>query len=204
MAVLAQKPAGRANSRSGLEAWLAGMEATDGIAMMFGVHSGEAIGGGFVFGFGLAAAPMQEETITEAAQRAHHAQGPGQAHAALVIQMADVQPQVQAVLNAPSGPVVGQPLSGVELAGRQAGHQGDGLRLVLAQVPPQQGHLFDAGKIDFFRAGCARAQDPDFQLPFVKLPAAAQRWSRLGWGENALAARGPIFQCSLVRSAGCL
>src|SRR5947207_10759156 len=27
-----------ANSRSGLEAWLAGVEATDRIAMMFGVH----------------------------------------------------------------------------------------------------------------------------------------------------------------------
>ena len=40
-----------ADSRSRLKAWLAGMKAADGIAMMFGVHGGEEVGGGFVVGF---------------------------------------------------------------------------------------------------------------------------------------------------------
>jgi len=119
------------------EAWLAGVEATDGIAMMFGVHGGEEIGGGLVLGHGLASAPVHEKTVAEAAQHAHHPHGLGQAHTALVIQMADVQPQMQAILNTPGGAVVRQPLRGVELVGRQAGHQRDGFRLVLAQLPAQ-------------------------------------------------------------------
>jgi hypothetical protein len=194
----------RAHSRSCLEAWLAGMEAADGIAMMFGVHGRKEIGGGFVFGVGLASTPVHEETVAEPAQHAHHPHGFGPAHAALVIQVADVQPQMQAVLNAPSRPVVRQPLSGVELGGWQAGHQRDRLRFVLTQPSPQQGYLFDAGKIDCFRGGRARTQDPDFQLGFVKLDTAGQVPGGLSRGKNALAAQGPIFQCSLARSADCL
>ena len=66
--------------------------------------------------------------------------------------MADVQPEMQAILNPPRGSVVCQPLFGIELVRRQAGQQRDRLGLVLAQVPPQQGHLFDTGEIDLFRA----------------------------------------------------
>jgi hypothetical protein len=40
-----------ANSRRGLKAWLAGMKAADSIMMMFGVHGGEKICGGFVVRF---------------------------------------------------------------------------------------------------------------------------------------------------------
>ena len=39
-----------ADSRSGLETGLAGMETADDIARMFGVHGAEEIGGGFVVG----------------------------------------------------------------------------------------------------------------------------------------------------------
>jgi hypothetical protein len=42
---------GTANSRRGLKAWLAGMKAVDSIMMMFGVHRGEKICGGFVVRF---------------------------------------------------------------------------------------------------------------------------------------------------------
>ena len=72
----------RANSRSGLEAWPVGMEATDGIAMMFGVHGSEKIGGGFVPRLFLPATPVHEQAVAEAAQHAHDAHGLGQAHAA--------------------------------------------------------------------------------------------------------------------------
>jgi len=146
---------GTANSRSGLEAWPVGVEATDGIAMMFGVHGGEEISCGFVLRLLLPATPMHEQTIAEPAQHAHDTHGFGQAHAALVVQMTDVQAQMQAVFNAPSSSVVCQPLFGIELMWRQAGQQRNGLGLVLAQLPPQQGHLFDTGEIDLFRAGLA-------------------------------------------------
>src|SRR2546426_10031113 len=97
---------GTANSRSGLEARPKGVEATDSIAMMFGVHCGEKVSCGFVLGLFLPTAPVHEETVAEASQHAHDAHGFGQAHTALVVQMAEVQPQMQAVLNAPSGKVV--------------------------------------------------------------------------------------------------
>lgn len=147
--------------------------------MMFGIHGGEKVGGGFVLGLFLAAAPVNEETVAEAPQQAHHAHGLGQAHPALVVQVADVQPQMQAIFNAPSGLVSLEPLRGVELVGRQAGHQRDGLRLVPAQMPPHQGHLFDTRKINGFRAGRARTQNSDFQLPFVKFDGAGQ-WENQG------------------------
>ena len=57
--------------------------------MMFGVHGGEEIRGGFVLWLGLASAPVHEETVAEPAQHTHHPHGLGEAHAALVIQMTD-------------------------------------------------------------------------------------------------------------------
>jgi hypothetical protein len=123
-----------ANSRNGLEAWMAGMEATNGIAMMFGVHGAEEIGGGFVLGLVLSAAPMHEQTVAEAPKHPHDSHGLWFAYSALVVQMRDVQSLVQSAFDAPGCPVVLQPLSGVQGFGRKAGHQGDGLGGVLAQM----------------------------------------------------------------------
>jgi hypothetical protein len=58
-----------------MEAWMAGMEATDGIAMMFGVHGVEEIGGGFVPGLLLSAAPMHKQTDAEAPKHPHDPHG---------------------------------------------------------------------------------------------------------------------------------
>ena len=96
---------------------------------------------------------MHEKAVTEAAKHSYDPHGLGQTHPAMVIEMADIQPQVQAVFDSPGGAIVGQPLRSVELVRRQTADQGDGLGLVMAQVAPQQRHLFDKGKIDFFRAG---------------------------------------------------
>jgi hypothetical protein len=82
------------HSRSGLEAWRAGVEATEGIAMMFGIPGGKEVGGGFVLGLVLPAAPVPEEALTERANHSRHTHGFGLAHAAVVVQMADVQPQM--------------------------------------------------------------------------------------------------------------
>ena len=89
--------------------------------MMFGVHGGEKISCGFVFRLFLSATPVHEQTVAEPAQHAHNAHRFGQAHAALVVQMADVQAQMQAVFDAPRGAVVCQPLFGIELLRWQAG-----------------------------------------------------------------------------------
>jgi len=41
-------PFAHADSRIGLEAWLAGMDAANDLATMFGVHGAEKVAGGFV------------------------------------------------------------------------------------------------------------------------------------------------------------
>jgi hypothetical protein len=165
--------------------------------MMFGVHSTEEVGGGFVLGFGLLAAPVHEQTVAEATQHSHYMHRFGQAHTALVVQMADIQTQMQAVLNAPSGAIISQPLGGIQLLGRQAGYQRHGLGFMMAQVASQQGHLFDTREVDLFRASGAGAQNPCFQLPFVKLPAPSQSSGGLPRGKNAPEALELLFECWL-------
>jgi len=75
-----------------LEAWQAGMEAANGIAMMFCVHGGEEVRCGFVFWCFLLGPPMHEAAVSEPAEHPHDAHGFGQAHPAMVIEVADVQP----------------------------------------------------------------------------------------------------------------
>jgi hypothetical protein len=111
-----------ANSRSGLEAWLAGVEAANGITMMFGVHGTEKVGGGFVARFLLASAPVHEQTVAESPKYSHHPYGLGFSHTALIIQMRYIQALMQTVFDAPGGPIVPQPLRGVEFLRQEARH----------------------------------------------------------------------------------
>ena len=147
---------------------------------------------------------MHEKAVTEAPKHSYDAHGPGQTHAALVIEMADIQPQVQAVFDSPRGAIVGQPLGSAQLVGRQTADQGDGLGLVMAQVAPQQSDLLDKGKIDLFRAGRSRTEHAHFQSAFIDLTSACQMSGGLLRGKNALEALGLIFQYSGARSADCL
>lgn len=86
--------------------------------------------------------------------------------------MRDVQALVQSAFDAPGGPVVVKPLSGVQRFGPKAGHQRDGFRGVLAQMPAQERDLFYAGKVHLLGRGRVRAQDPRFGLALVELTAA--------------------------------
>ena len=53
------------------------MNGADGITMMFCVHGGEEIGGGFVVGLLLLAAPMHEEAVAEPAKHPNDVHGMG-------------------------------------------------------------------------------------------------------------------------------
>lgn len=147
---------------------------------------------------------MHEKAVTKASKHSYDAHGLRQAHAALVIEMADIQPQVQAVFDSPGRAIVGQPLRSAQLVRWQTAHQGDGLRLVMAQLAPQQSDLLDKGKIDFFRAGRSRTEHTHFQSAFVDLTSARQMRGGLLRGKNAPEALGLIFQCSGARWADCL
>ena len=146
-----------ANSRNGLEAWLTGMKATDGVTMMFGVHGAEEIGGGFVLGLFLSAAPMHKQAIAEAPKHPHDAHGLWFANPALVVPMRYVEALVQPAFDAPGSAVILQPLSGVQGLGPKAGHQRDGFGRVVAQMPAQESDLLHAREADLLRGGCARA-----------------------------------------------
>ena len=143
--------------------------------MMFGVHGGEEVGGGLVPGFLLPAAPMQEEAVADAAEHPDDPHRVRQAHAALVGAVRDIQALVQTAFDAPGGPVARQPLRGVQLGGRQARHQRDGFRRVLAQVPAQERVLGDARKVHRLGAAGQGAQDAQFGLAFVELAFTRQR-----------------------------
>ena len=79
------------------------MKAADGMAVMFGVHSGEKVRGGLVLWFSLPAAPMQAQAVAQAAEHAHPQHGLRSAHTAQVVVMRDVQTLMQAALDAPGG-----------------------------------------------------------------------------------------------------
>ena len=128
--------------------------------MMFGVHGAEKVHRGFVPGLFLSATPMPEQTVAEPSKHCRHPHRLEPAHPALVVQVGDIQSLVQAAFDAPNGPVVPQPLRGVQLRRRQARHQRDRSRKVLAQVAPQQRHLLHAGKVPLLDAGRARSTRP--------------------------------------------
>lgn len=90
--------------------------------MMFGVHGTEEIGGGFVLGLVLSAAPVHEQAVAKASKHARDAHGLWFTDPALVVLMRDVQALVQPAFDAPGSAVILQPLSSVQGLGRQAGH----------------------------------------------------------------------------------
>lgn len=172
--------------------------------MMFGVHGGEEVGGGFVLGLILTAAPVHEEAVTKAPEQADDAHGLREAHAAEVIEMGHIQALMEAALNTPSLAVELEPLGGIELFGRQTGHQGDGFRRVVTQMAAQERYLFDAGELDLLRAGGHRAQDAPLQVAFVEFTAGRQSWRGLLRGENHPAKDRPTSQYWRGRWADCL
>ena len=102
--------------------------------MMFGIHGGEEVGGGFVVRLLLEAAPMSTETVAKTAKHSDYAHGFGFANAAKVIQVGDVESLMQAAFDAPGRAIPFEPLGGAEFFGREAGDQGHGFGLVVAQV----------------------------------------------------------------------
>ena len=157
--------------------------------MMFGVPGGEEVGGGFVVGLGLAAAPVPEEAVAEAAEPADDPHRLGQGHAAWIVAVRAVQALVQAAFDAPGGPVALPPLGGVQRCGRQARHPRDGFRGVWAQVAAPPGDLLDAGKVHRLGAAGAGTQDARFRLALIELTFARQRGRGRPRGKNPPAGR---------------
>jgi len=172
--------------------------------MMLGVHGGKEVGGGFVFWFLLPTAPMHEKAVTETAQHSGHTQGLWLAHATQIVQMGDVQALVQAVFDAPGGPVVFEPLGGVEFCGGNTGDQSYCFRLVVPQVAAEQGDLFDKREVDLLGGGAEAAQSAGLELAFVELTTARQVRGGVLRGKNNWAVFPRVYGCWPGRWADCL
>lgn len=179
------------------------MNAADGVAMMFGIHGGEEVGGGFVAWFFLQAAPMDAKAVVEAAKHSDHAHGFGFTDSTKVIQVGDVESLMQARFDPPGGAIVFEPLGGGELIGRQAGDQSHDFRFMVAQVATQQGDLLHTGKIHRLGGGSRGTQHAYFQSAFVDFTFSDQRVRGLPRGKNPPEERSLIFQCWLERWVGC-
>jgi hypothetical protein len=80
---------------------LTGIKAAEGVAMMFGIHGGEEVGGGFVVWFGLLGAPVHTEAVAKSAEQPHDPHGIRLSDSAQVVQVRDIQALVQSAFNAP-------------------------------------------------------------------------------------------------------
>jgi hypothetical protein len=160
------------------------MDGTDGITMMFGIHGGEEIGGGFVAGLFLLAAPVDEQAVAEAAKHSDDAHGMGLAHPAEIVEVGDIQALMQASFDAPGRAIELEPLLGVEFFRGQAGHQGNGFGAVVAEVAAEQGDLFDTREVHRLGGGGLAAEYPQFGLAFVELTPAGQGGAGLSRGKN--------------------
>ena len=111
-----------------MEAGLAGLETAQGIPMKSGVHRTEGIGGGFVAGLLLPAAPVLEQTVAQTPEHPNDSHETGQAHAPLVAAVrASVKAVLQAAFDAPDRTAAFQPLGTVQLFGQEAAGAGAGL-----------------------------------------------------------------------------
>ena len=171
--------------------------------MMFCIHGGEEVGGGFVVRFFLPTAPMHKQTVAEAAEHSGNTHGRGKADPAQIIEMRDVQALVQTIFDAPGAAVFLEPLAGVELSGKETGHQGHGFGAMMAQVSAEQGHLFHAGKIHLFGGGGERAEGACFKLALVELTAARQVGGEILREKRSRAGPRRGFRYWFGQSAGC-
>ena len=201
---MVNRPLLTANSRRALKAWLTGMDGANGVAMMFGVHGGEEIGRGFVFGLLLPAAPMHEKAVAKAPQHSGDAQGLRLAHATEIIQMGNVQAQVQPGFNSPGGAVVFEPVGGVEFCWGKTGDQSYRFGPVVPQVAAQQGDLCDAREVHLLGGGADAAQGAGLELAFVKLTTARQVRRGVLREKNNSAELPRVSGCWLGRWADCL
>lgn len=157
--------------------------------MVLGVHGGEKIGGGFVVWAGLSGDPVEAEAVAEAAEHSHEEHGAGCAHAAEVVEVADVEAVVESAFDAPGLAVELEPVEGGEFFGGAAGEEFDGVGGFAVGDAKEAGGLAGEGEVQGFGVDGGGAQDSDFVAAFVELAAAGG----VGAGGEVVAGAGGFF-----------
>lgn len=132
-----------------------------------GIHGREEVGGGFVMGSGLFLDPVHAQAVAEASKHSHKEHGAGFAHAAQVVEVADIETLMESALNAPRLPVEFEPVQGSELLWRSTGEQLHRVGLFAVGDPGQPGGLSHQGKVGAFGTNGSTDESPDFVPAFV-------------------------------------
>lgn len=173
--------------------------------MIFGAHIGVKIAGHEVLGVGLARAPFHEEAVGQTAKDAQHVHGIGVSDATTVLVLRHVESLVQPVFDAAEAAAIKpQPSLGVQLLGRGAGQQGDGLRFAIGSQTANSGDLCGGGKADRLRGGRSRAENADFIAAAIALLGAGARVRRFLRGERLPESPAAAFLWCREFRAGCL
>lgn len=145
----------------------------------------------------LVRSPLHEEAVAQAAEQAHDEHAGGEADAAAVVVVRNVQALVQTIFDAAkTAPVQLQPLLGVQLLWWGAGDERDVFIVAAFGLAQQTGGLGGEGKADLFsgdRLGEDRAID---QAAFLTPLGAALSGRRMPRGGNPPGGRGVASRCS--------
>jgi CheY-like chemotaxis protein len=145
----------------------------DGGPVVVGGHRAAEVGGGEVFGLGMAREPFAADAVGHPREHGVEAQRHGVAQTAAVVMARGVEPGVQAGFHAPVVNVGCQPLFRRHFRSRPTGHQADGFGLAPGALAVQPGDLRGAGKQQFL-AGDRRAhQAAGHPLAFLFLAGVA-------------------------------
>ncbi len=97
-----------------LEAGAFASHKADGFGDVVFSHGRMEVGGGFVLGFELAAAPFHAEAVGQTAKHARDPEAIGAADSATIFIERNVEPLMESTFNSPGLPVGLQPFSGAE------------------------------------------------------------------------------------------
>ena len=195
----------RVNSWSSGEARVGGGDHDQCPPVMFGGHVGVKIAGHQVLGLGLARAPFHEEAVGQATNDAQHEHGVGMSNAATIVILRDVEPLVQAVFDAAEAATIEpQPGLGIQLLGRGAGEQGDGLRLTAGGLAADSGYLCGRRETDRLRGSRGGAENADFIPAAIALLGACACARRFLRGERLPESPAAAFLSYRESRAGCL
>ncbi len=115
-------------------------------------HRGMEVSGGQILRMRLVGTPLHEEAVTDAAQQTCYEHGWRTANPAPVVVVRNVQPLVQAIIDAAEASLVEfQPSPGVEFVWFSAGQQSDVLLLAALGLAQQSGSLRHQRKANLLR-----------------------------------------------------
>ena len=122
--------------------------------------------------------PVEAEAVAQASEHSHEKHRPGFAHAAEVVEVADIQALVKAAFDAPRGAVEFEPVESAEFFQRQAGEEFYRIGLLAVGEAEEPCCLGSEREVGVFGSDGSAADRPDFVASLVELAAGGQGGAR--------------------------